>query len=78
MKPRTLCCYALPIKLQKEKPQKYECSACGLTTTRVGNKKLYLKVQRQIHSWMKNAPQNASEFADYVETTLTTQSTPIS
>lgn len=76
MKPRTLCCYALPIKLTKEKPYKYECANCGLVTERVGNKKLYLHVQRQIRNWMSKAPKNSSDFVDYVETTLTTQTPP--
>ena len=75
MKPRTLCRYATPIKLTKVKPYKYECSECGLTTERIGNKKLYLHVQRGIQQWMKNAPKNALEFDKYVETTLTTQDT---
>jgi len=78
MKPRTLCCYATPIKLTKEKPYKYECTACGLTTQRVGNKKMYLHVQRRISEWMQNAPKEASEFVDYVQTTLTTTNTPTS
>lgn len=68
MKSRTLCCYAVPIKLSKTKPYHYECAACGLTTTHIGNKKLYLHVQRNIQKFMKNAPQDPAKLLEYLST----------
>ena len=76
MKPRTLCCHALPMKVGLKKRYKYECATCGLIKKQVGNKKLYLKVQRKIKAFMENAPKDYDKMQEYVQdlSSITTNS----